>query len=223
MEITIMNARQSNGTSKQLRQKSWTKSILFSGLIGFNFLTSDAFSSFNMDIDNDRKARINEFVKEHPGFDPCNIGYALSRIKVEDGQSEAQLQNQFFNLLDEWTPKISELGWDNSRFSKFIFNQAAWHNGITIAELEQKLQLENRINEFVKEYPGFDPFRISYALSHIKGSYDEFFDFLNEWTPKISELGWDNRKFSGFIFAQANLHNEITIAKLEQKLKKELK
>ena len=173
MEITIMNARQSNGTSKQLRQKSWTKSILFSGLIGFNFLTSDAFSSFNMDIDNDRKARINEFVKEHPGFDPWDISCALSSINGS--------YDKFFAFLNEW---ISNETYSNDAWNFLICYITEKKPNITIQELDKIINIAIRkINP--KHNWGVNI--ILDILFNIKDPNNELPEFLDIWEPKFTK------------------------------------
>jgi len=77
-----MKNLQNNGRTGR---KSWMKSILFSGLIGFNFLTiSNGYGALtnteDLLEDSSLQERINEFVKEHRGFEFNHIYQAILNI-----------------------------------------------------------------------------------------------------------------------------------------------
>jgi len=209
-------------SSKQLCHKSWAKSILFSGLIGFNFLITYNAEASLSDETADRyliedftpQDIINEFVKKHPGFELSDIRDAISNINsISDNLLERT--NALLEILNTCVPEMNQAGIRNEELSVFISLNTM---GITVDELKDKLERKKIAYKLVKNHPSFNLYRISNTLSHIQGTPDDnLFDYINNWATEVKAFKIHPDKSSSFIYSQPD---GITINELKVNLER---
>jgi len=215
-------AQASKQASKQLCHKSWAKSILFSGLIGFNFLTiSDGYGAFtyiknlaerNYNYVKETFIRSNKIAKlaeNHPGFNYNSTKYTLLSIK--------DIHDRLDKFIIELTPEANKLKMNYFQLSNYILDQMAFSDKVTIDDLKNKLTLKKIAYELTENHPGFNPYSIECFLLNTKGNPDALFHFIDSWATEMNELGIYNEVFSNFLSTQPY---GITIPELRDELER---